>query len=215
MTPFISYGYSQDSSNLQSMPNFIAQPFETNNHVSSWSLGPSGSRPHGSSFAAGSDPKWFTDFIHCDFDDSPIQAQSMGGPQTSELVTTPPFALSPTSSPPFIDPSFTGSSDFGLWPRPIRLINTDDGMTFDANSSDFPWTPAQPALTRSISDFLGTSSDYSHQYSLRGSSITQNDVGDRRSLPQMPFLKCPACQSLYPTECRLRYVLEVYQWLPR
>jgi hypothetical protein len=206
MSPFNGCRYSQDSSNPQSAFNYIAQPFKANNHSSYWCLDSDGSQSNGSSFAAGPDPEWFTDFILCDSDDPPIPAHTVSGPQTSEVATTPLFASLPISSLASAHQNLPNSSGFCIYPIPTEFSYTDYAAAFHANSSDLQWNPAEPALTLSTSSRSDTPGEFSQQSSPENSTLTQNDPADRPSVPRIPFLNCPTCRSLYPSESRLRYV---------
>ena len=206
MIPFNGCGYSQDSSNPQPTSNCIAPPFKTNNQSSYWSLDSVGSQPNGSSFAAGPDPEWFTDFILYDSDDPSIPAHSASGPRTSELATIPLFASSPISSLVSGQPMLPNSTGFCMSPVPTEFGHTDYAAAFHAKSSDLQWNPAEPALTLSASSRSDTPGEFSQQSSPGNSTLTQNDAVERPSVPRIPFFKCPLCRSLYPSESRLRYV---------
>jgi hypothetical protein len=181
---------------------------KTSNQLSECSRDSVGSQLNGSSFATGPDPEWFTDFILYDSDDPFAPAHKGSDSGTSELATIHLFASSPVSSLAQTHPDLPNSSGFCSGPVPTGIGYDDSTTAFDANISDLQWNPAEPALTMSPSSCPDTPGQLSQQSSPENSTLTQDNAADRLFLPRIAFLKCPTCQSLYPSESRLRYVLQ-------
>jgi hypothetical protein len=218
MIPPNDRGYSQDSSSDPPHAfDYFDQYLEATQ--SSYStLDSVGSQSEGSLFAAGSTPKWFTDFILYESDESDFQADPMSVSQTSgsvrmdtssDMATIPLFASSPRSVPVSTDTGVPNDTGFYRWPYPTELDEADYAVKFQ--HAKFTVEPTEPAPNRSASSHSESApGEDSEQSSPEHSMSAQNDAAGRLSVPRMRYFKCPTCQSHYISESRLRSVLPIY-----
>jgi len=120
------------------------------------------------------------------------------------MATIPLFTSSPRSVSVSTDTGVPNNTGFYPWPFQTDLDNTIYPVAFGSNMPDLRWNPTEPALGLSTSSHSeSTSGECSDQSSPVHSISAQNDAGGRLEVPRIRYLKCPACQSLYPSESRL------------
>lgn len=223
MIPPNDPGYSQDSSSDPPHAFDYFDRYLEATQSSYSSLDSVGSQSEGSSFAAGLTPKWFTDFILYESDESDFQADPMSVSQTSgsvrmdtssDMATIPLFASSSRSVPVSIDTGVSNDTGFYRWPYPTELDEADYAVAFSSNMPNLQWNPTEPALNRSASSHSESAPGEDSEQSLPEHSMSaQNDAAGRLSVPRMRYFKCPTCQSHYLSESRLRFVLLIYNCL--
>jgi hypothetical protein len=217
MIPPIDTGYSKDrSSDPPHASDYFDRYLEATQSSYS-SLDSVGSQSEGSSFAAGSDPEWFKDFILYESDDSDFQANPTSVSQTSgsvrmdassDMATIPLFAPSPRSVPVSTDTAVPNEPGFYRQPYPTELDEADYAVVFNYNMPNFQWNLTEPALNLSASSHSESKPGKgSEQSSLEHSMLAQNDAAGRLPVPRMRYFKCSTCQSHYSSESRLRSVL--------
>jgi hypothetical protein len=223
MIPPPDWGYSQDSSSDPPHASDYFDQYLEATQSSFSSLDSVGSQSKGSSFAAGSAPTWFTDFILYESDDSIFQADPMSASQasgsvrmdtSSDIATIPLFASSPRSVPVSTDTGVPNDTDFYRWPCPTEPDEANYAVAFGSNLPNLQWDPTEPALNLSASSHSESApGEDSEQPSPEHSISAQNDAAGRLSVPRMRYFKCPTCQSHHVSESRLRYVLQIYYYL--
>jgi len=213
MFPPIDCGYYQDSSSdPPHVSNYFDRYLEATQSSYS-SLESVGSQSEGSSSAAGSALKWFTDFIWCESDDSDSKADPMSVSQTSgsvrmgtssDMAAIPLFASSPRSVPISTDTGVLNDTGFYQWPYLADLDEADYAMAFGFNMPNLQWNPTEPALNLSTSSHSESAhGEDSEQSSSEHSTLAQYNAAGRLSVPRMRYFKCPTCQSHYLSEFRL------------
>jgi len=220
MIPPNDYGYSQDSnSDPLHAYDYFDQSLEVTQSSSSsdHSIGGRSERP---SFAAASDPTWFTDWILYTPDDEsndpdiqadPVCVSSTHGSVRMDLsrdiATIAPMASSPGSVPMSADISVPNDIDFDRGPYPTELDDADYVVLFGSNMPDSPWNWTEQALDLSASSLpKSPSSAELEQSLLEDSKSAQNDTSNKLSVPRIHYFKCPTCPSQYLSELRLRFV---------
>jgi len=172
-----------------------------------------GSQSDWSTFAFGSAPKGFTDFILYESDVSDIQTDLMSNSRTSgsvrmdmssDISRIPLFASSPNSVAVSIDTAVPNDTSSYRWPHSTELDEADYAAAFGCNMPNFQWNSPEPALNMSPNSHseCETGED-SEQSSPRHSMSAQNDTVGRLPVPRMRYFKCPECQSHYSSESRL------------
>jgi hypothetical protein len=167
------------------------------------------------SIAADRDPKWFTDFVLYDSDDSTTEADAMSVLETSESVTVdsnsgtlplPLLDLLSESVPESIDGSVPDSTSLYRWLKSTELDIEDNAAGLGSTDNNSQWA-TEPILGLFVSKHSENAPGTHSELSSPCPPIpAQNDMPNKVAVPRLHHYICPTCKRHCTSPSRLRFV---------